>query len=80
MSVIRNSILVANGPTVYPSRDSVGVPFEIHRMHSFPAKAVNLGMAKRKLRIVKTTPDFLGICERCQSLFASSRPIMPVGV
>lgn len=32
-------------------------------------------MAKRKLRIVKTTPDFLGVCERCGSQFKSALPV-----
>jgi hypothetical protein len=29
-------------------------------------------MAKRKLRIVKTSPDLLGVCERCGSQFKST--------
>jgi len=32
-------------------------------------------MAKRKLRIVKTIPDFLGVCERCGSQFKSAMPV-----
>jgi hypothetical protein len=31
-------------------------------------------MERRKLRIVKTTPDVLGVCERCKSQFTSIRP------
>lgn len=31
-------------------------------------------MAKRKLRIVKTSPDLLGVCERCGSQFDSVLP------
>ncbi len=29
-------------------------------------------MATRRLRIVKTTPNFAGVCERCGSQFASA--------
>ncbi len=32
-------------------------------------------MAKRKLRIVKMAPHFLGVCERCKAQFPSSRPV-----
>lgn len=32
-------------------------------------------MPKRNLRMVRTAPDFLGVCERCKSQFASSRPV-----
>lgn len=28
-------------------------------------------MAKRRLRIVKTVPDYLGVCERCGEQFPS---------
>jgi hypothetical protein len=31
-------------------------------------------MQKRKLRFVKRTPIALGICERCNSQFRSSKP------
>ncbi len=31
-------------------------------------------MAKRKLRIVKTSPTLLGVCERCSLQFNSDRP------
>jgi len=31
-------------------------------------------METRKLRIVKTAPDFLGVCERCHAQFSSSLP------
>jgi hypothetical protein len=30
-------------------------------------------MPKRKLRIVKQTPPVIGVCERCNSQFKSSR-------
>jgi hypothetical protein len=32
-------------------------------------------MAKRKLHIVKTSPDLLGVCERCGSQFKSALPV-----
>jgi len=31
-------------------------------------------MPKRKLRIVKRTPPAIGICERCNAQFKSSKP------
>jgi len=31
-------------------------------------------MTSRKLRIVKTVPEYLGVCERCGAQFASQRP------
>jgi hypothetical protein len=31
-------------------------------------------MARRKLRIVKISPDFLGVCEKCGSQFGSDLP------
>jgi hypothetical protein len=31
-----------------------------------------VGMAKRKLRIVKRTPPAIGVCERCNAQFKSS--------
>ena len=50
------------------------VPFDFHRSPSLSAAAVNLSMATRRLRIVKTAPDFLRVCERCGSQFKSSLP------
>lgn len=32
-------------------------------------------MAQRRLRIVKTIPDYLGVCERCGAQFASLNPM-----
>ena len=32
-------------------------------------------MPKRILRLVKTSPDFLGVCERCGSQFKSALPV-----
>jgi hypothetical protein len=47
----------------------VVVPFEIHSATPVPRRCVDWFMARRNLRIVKRTPTFVGVCERCSSKF-----------